>query len=228
MIVEMLFCGVGATLTLGLALYDFGYTSVGIGQSIAKAAQRVTAEQSLLRSLYLNATTLMDDGYDSLEVSHSNETWWPVAAGVRASVDERLDGTQLINRAYNDAELIYRNDTWWPAVSALRTAFLNFQSTDSNGEDVADYGAIWQKFLDLVGDPVEFFTTLGETATAVSVASVSTVSSAAFLSIGSMMSIVNFGSQWAISTFTFLLLLLPTFMCMETDALDVLVSSQAI
>ena len=31
MIALMFFCGIGAINTFGLALYDFGYTTVGIG-----------------------------------------------------------------------------------------------------------------------------------------------------------------------------------------------------
>ncbi len=230
MIMAMFFCGIGAIIAFGLALYDFGYTSVGIGQAIAAAAQRATAEQSLLRTLYYNATNLMDEGYNSFEESHRNETWWPVAAGIRASVDEGLNGTQLISQAYTDTESIYQNSSWWPAVSALHIAYVEFQRSDSDGDgEVADYGAIWQGFTDVVGgDPVEFLSNLGETAAAIGFASVTTVSSAAFFSMNSMLSVLTVGSQWAISTFTFVFLLLPAFTCMELDALDILASTKAL
>jgi hypothetical protein len=230
MIMAMFFCGAGAIITFGLALYDFGYTSVGIGQAVAAAAQRATAEESLLRTLYHNVTSLMDEGYDSFEESHNNETWWPVAAGIRVSVDEGLNGTQLITRAYMDTELIYRNTSWWPAVSALHVAFVKFRTTGSNEDgEVADFGAIWQGFNDVVGgNPVEFLSNLGETAAAIGFASVNTVSSAAFFSMSSMLSVVTVGSQWAISTFTFVFLLLPAFTCMELDALDILASTKAL
>ena len=199
-------------------------------QAVTAAAQRVTAEESLLRTLYHNVTNLMDEGYDSFEESHSHETWWPVVAGIRVSVDEGLNGTQLLTRAYIDTESIYRNSSWWPAVSALHVAFVEFRSTDSNGDrQVADYGAIWQGFNDGVGgDPVEFLSNLGETAAAISFASVTTVSSAAFFSMSSMLSVLTVGSQWAISTFTFVFLLLPAFTCMELDALDILASTKAL
>lgn len=147
----------------------------------------------------------------------------------QVSVDKGLDGTQLISRAYADTELIYQNSSWWPAASALHTALVEFQKTDSTGDgEAADYGAIWQGFAQVVGDPVVFLSSLGETAATVGLVSVTTVTTAAFFSMQSMLSILTFGSQWAISAFTFVFLLLPAFTCMELDALDLLARTTAL